>query len=68
MGTNSNLSFCAMTVYPTNVPVNAIILITNWLSNTFLIYFQNNVSELTQGVFNKMLITGDYFTIPGEAA
>ena len=57
-----------MTVYLTNIPANTIILITNWLSNTFLIYFQKNVQELTQGVLNKMLIKGDYFTIPGEAA
>ena len=66
--TNSNISFWTMTVYLSNIPANTIILITNWLSNTFLICFQKNVQELTQGVLNKMLIKGDYFTIPREAA
>ena len=65
VGTHSNRSFCAMAVYPKNIPANAIMLITNWLSNTFLIYFQKQVQELTQGFFNKMLLTGHYFNIPG---
>ena len=68
VGIHSNRSACAMAMHLANIPVYTIILIGRWSFDTFLLYTQKQVQEFTQGFVNKMLLTGDCFTILNEAA
>eukprot|EP00957_Ditylum_brightwellii_P152234 11590171-Ditylum_brightwellii.AAC.1 len=77
VGTHSNRLAAAMAMYLARVPVYTIMLISQWLSDAFLVYIRKQVQDFTKGISSKMLISpttlqsqtlSQATTIPGQEA
>jgi len=54
-----------MAMYLAGVPVFTIMLIGRWSSDAFLQYICQQVQEFSSGVAARMIVSKDFFTIPG---
>jgi hypothetical protein len=60
VGTHSNRSGGAMSMFLSGIPVYTIMLIGHWGSNTFMRYIQKQVLASSHGISKKMLTYKDF--------
>jgi hypothetical protein len=63
VGTHSNRSGGAMSMFLSSTPVYTIMLIGRWSSDTFMRYIRKQVIASSHGIFKKMLTYEELFTI-----
>jgi len=68
IGTHSIWSSSAIAMYLANVLFYTIMLTGRWSSDAFLRYICKQVQDFTIDIFNKMLITKDFFIIHDQLA
>ncbi len=64
VGTHSNRSGGAMSMFLSGTPVYTIMLIGRWSSDAFMRYIRKQVIAASHGISRKMLTYEDFFTIP----
>jgi hypothetical protein len=64
VGTHSNRSAGAMSMFLSGTPVYTIMLIGRWSSDAFMRYIRKQVLAASHGISKKMLTFEDFFTIP----
>jgi hypothetical protein len=64
VGTHSNHSAGAMSMFLSGTPVYTIMLIGRWSSDAFMRYIRKQVLAASHGISKKMLTFEDFFTIP----
>ncbi len=64
VGTHSNRSGGAMSMFLSGTPVYTIMLIGRWSSDAFMRYIRKQVLAASHGISAKMLTYEDFFTIP----
>ena len=64
VGTHSNRSAGAMSMFLSGTPVYIIMLIGRWSSDAFMRYIRKQVLAASHGISAKMLTFEDFFTIP----
>jgi hypothetical protein len=64
VGTHSNRSGGAMSMFLSGTPVYSIMLIGRWSSDAFMRYIRKQVLAASHGISKKMLTYEDFFTVP----
>jgi hypothetical protein len=64
VGTHSNRSAGAMSMFLSGTPIYTIMLIGRWSSDAFMRYIRKQVLAASHGISKKMLTFEDFFTIP----
>jgi hypothetical protein len=64
VGTHSNRSGGAMSMFLSGTPIYTIMLIGRWSSDAFMRYIRKQVIAASHGISKKMLTYEDFFTIP----
>jgi hypothetical protein len=64
VGTHSNRSGGAMSMFLSGTPVYTIMLIGRWSSDAFMRYIRKQVLASSHGISKKMLTYEDFFTVP----
>jgi hypothetical protein len=64
VGTHSNRSAGAMSMFLSGTPVYTIMLMGRWSSDAFMRYIRKQVLAASHGISKKMLTFEDFFTIP----
>jgi hypothetical protein len=64
VGTHSNRSAGAMSMFLSGTPVYTIMLIGRWSSDAFMRYIRKQVLAASHGISRRMLTFEDFFTVP----
>jgi len=64
VGTHSNRSGGAMSMFLSGTPVYTIMLVGRWSSDAFMRYIRKQVLAASHGISQKMLTYEDFFTVP----
>jgi hypothetical protein len=64
VGTHSNRSGGAMSMFLSGTPVYTIMLMGRWSSDAFMRYIRKQVLAASHGISQKMLTFEDFFTVP----